>query len=524
MPKELKDLIDIQMWKKMQDAFARSIKLPTVTINKEGNILLLSNDFPYFCQLVQSTEEGKRQCQECRRKNYEKLKEEKGRIQFFYCHAELLCAIVPIFINEQQVGAVICESILNTKKIVPKCRIAAESTGIETVELIDAINLMRIQPRESIEMYGTLLYIMSNTIPELVHYKKASQDKINELEILNKISTMVSSTLELDKMLERIMDYMVSTVIARSASIIIIEENQQKRFSFKEDKESEFYKTFEQALLTEILKTDKRIVIPNIGHDPRFTDENDEEDISIIAIPLRIKNKVAGVINLYGAPIKKLSDYSLDFLNVMTNQAALAIQNAQQYEQIKELAITDKLTGLYNRRHFETLFETEVERSKRYQHPLSVALLDIDNFGHYNNTHGHPKGDVLLESFSLILKNNTRKIDILGRYGGEEFIIVMPNTNKDESYVIAERIRKSIEDFEFHGREKQPLGKVTASIGVVTNFDYSHSREDLVEISDEALYKAKNGGRNKVVQTIKDGPKPEDIKDQNFDEFVYDKE
>ncbi|RLE38888.1 hypothetical protein DRJ17_02545 [Candidatus Woesearchaeota archaeon] len=508
--KELGDLIDLKLWNKLQASFAQAIKLPVLTINPDGEIISISRDFPFFCQMIENNEEGARKCTECRKLNFEKLKKDENRILFYYCHADLLNIMVPITVKGEQVGAVVCESILQTKKNVPKCRKASETTKIPTVEFIDAINEMRIQKREDVENYAKVLYILSNTIPELVHQKVTSDQKINELTILHDISKMLSSTLEMDKMLETTMKFMKTAAKAKACSTVIIEENSKKRFEFGEGTNQ--YISFEQATVEEVQKTRKPVVIPNI-------ESESDNNMSIISIPMSVKNKVIGAINIYGAPIEKMGEHDLNFLTIITNQTALAVQNAQQYEQIKELAITDKLTSLYNRRHFEKLVDTEIERSKRYSHPLSIALLDIDNFGHYNNTHGHPRGDELLENLSNILKQCTRKIDILGRYGGEEFIIVMPNTNEQDAINVTERIRKAIEEFDFYGRDKQPLGKVTASIGVVTNFNFSKKQAELVEAADRALYNAKNSGRNRVIHEIIPGNDP--MEQKSFDDFVF---
>ena len=132
---------------------------------------------------------------------------------------------------------------------------------------------------------------------------------------------------------------------------------------------------------------------------------------------------------------------------------------------------------------------------------MGLILLDIDSFGKYNNTHGHPKGDELLKEISKLIKENVREEDVVGRYGGEEFIVMMKKVKPHDALEIAERIKKAVSEYSFYGRETQPNGKVTISAGLaITRANIS--MKELIKEVDDALYKAKNSGKNKVVQKI----------------------
>ena len=180
----------------------------------------------------------------------------------------------------------------------------------------------------------------------------------------------------------------------------------------------------------------------------------------------------------------------------------MAIHNARQYARIKQLAITDKLTGLYNGRYFLELMKNEIERSKRFKKPLSVAILDIDNFRDYNNNHGHLVGDKLLSEFAGILKKSIRNIDTAARYGGEEFVVLLPESSPKDASIVGERIRKAVQDTFFEGEEDQPLGRVTVSIGIATCLNNSLDQQEIIKEADKALYKAKQAGKNRVVSVI----------------------
>ena len=167
-------------------------------------------------------------------------------------------------------------------------------------------------------------------------------------------------------------------------------------------------------------------------------------------------------------------------------------------EVLKEMAIRDSLTMLYNHRYFHEALSLEVLRARRYDRSFSLIMLDIDFFKHYNDTHGHPGGDKLLLQLTRLFSERMRGSDIIARYGGEEFVMILPETSKDNALVVAEGIRKQIEDHPFDGRDAQPSGKVTISVGVAVYPDNGEDPPSLIKHADDALYKAKKGGRNMV--------------------------
>jgi len=168
-------------------------------------------------------------------------------------------------------------------------------------------------------------------------------------------------------------------------------------------------------------------------------------------------------------------------------------------KELQQLAITDGLTGLFNYRYFRSQLDHELERARRHNLELSLIMIDIDFFKSYNDTNGHPAGDVVLKIIADAVRENIRKIDIPCRYGGEEFILILPDTGKTAAVVVAEKIRDLIEKMPFKNQEKQPNGKLTISIGVATFPEDGATSNELVENVDANLYKAKQSGRNKVV-------------------------
>ena len=167
---------------------------------------------------------------------------------------------------------------------------------------------------------------------------------------------------------------------------------------------------------------------------------------------------------------------------------------------LSDLALTDSLTELPNRRHFEQRLSVELDRVERYGGRCTIAMLDVDRFKHYNDALGHPAGDEVLKGLADIMRRELRKHDLAARYGGEEFAVIMLNASPEEAYQAVERLRKAVEEHPFPHDEIQPGGSLTVSAGVASFPDDADNLATLVARSDEALYAAKRRGRNRVVQ------------------------
>ena len=187
----------------------------------------------------------------------------------------------------------------------------------------------------------------------------------------------------------------------------------------------------------------------------------------------------------------------LEAANAKLSQAMDDIRHANR--RLEELATTDGLTGLFNHRHFKGLLETEVNRSRRLDFPTSLVMLDVDHFKIYNDTHGHPAGDVVLRGVAELLQSRLRGTDVPCRYGGEEFAVILLDTGKQMAMAVAEEIRSRIEATPFDGQESQPDGVLSISVGVATFPDDAEDHAALLRAADEALYAAKRGGRNRVI-------------------------
>jgi diguanylate cyclase (GGDEF)-like protein len=181
-------------------------------------------------------------------------------------------------------------------------------------------------------------------------------------------------------------------------------------------------------------------------------------------------------------------------------------QNKKELERLNEvfwdMAVRDGLTGLHNHRYFYETLSKEIIRSNRHGWVFSLLFMDVDFFKDYNDTHGHLEGDNVLRELAEILRKRFRRTDVIARYGGEEFVVLLPEMNKHDALATAEEIRKLVEGYPFRGRETQPEGKLTVSIGVSSFPEDGQDNESLLKNADEALYRAKNSGRNTVCKVV----------------------
>lgn len=235
------------------------------------------------------------------------------------------------------------------------------------------------------------------------------------------------------------------------------------------------------------------------GSSGVFREIAESVGIDVVA-PLCHRGERLG-ITLLGKGSRRVpfSNAEIEMLGLLSNLMAVALSNVRMYQRLEQMSQTDGLTGLYNRRHFQTLLHIEISRAKRFGRQVSLALIDIDHFKNYNDTLGHLAGDMLLRRFSRLLQDSVRCTDFVARYGGEEFCVILPEVGREGARSFCERLRKRIASHPFPHGTNQPEGRVTVSIGCSTYPDDASSPEDLVAAADSAMYEAKASGRNRAV-------------------------
>ncbi|HNW10366.1 MAG TPA: diguanylate cyclase [Candidatus Rifleibacterium sp.] len=379
---------------------------------------------------------------------------------------------------------------------------------IEGTQVIESGNLSYRIKAVSEDEIGTLAYRFNEMLNALEANNKALDRKIFEIETLFKASQAMNFQSDTDKLIKQILEMAGKAIRAERCSIMLqsgmgSDELETKIvFGLKEGQEGvQPHSTVKiksgEGVAGTVLKTGNSIIV-NEGHkDPLFKSYDNNLEFektisSLISVPLKIKDRVTGVINgVNKVNSEPFTEEDQRLLEALAQQAAMAVEHARLYE----LAITDGLTKLFIHRYFQARLEEEMVRAKRYHTACSLILFDIDHFKKFNDTYGHQQGDVVLIEVAKLTKQTVREtVDIPARYGGEEFAIILPETDAKGAHLVAERLRKTVEAYDFPGQEKAL--KVTISLGVATFPDHASVKSILIKKADMALYECKGRGRN----------------------------
>lgn len=248
-------------------------------------------------------------------------------------------------------------------------------------------------------------------------------------------------------------------------------------------------------------ETGKKIYIKDTSREKRFLNykgERPTEPSSFLSLPLTYKDEVLGVMNFGRRGISSFTFQDVKMLSLIAGQVVLAIANARLYTKTRELSVKDELTGINNRRHFQNMLQMEWKRALRFHRELSLIMIDVDYFKTYNDTFGHPQGDKVLKQIGTLLKKNLREVDTVARFGGEEFVLLLPDTDKRGAVAVAEKVRMMVEGQRFFTEDRKDTRTITISAGIASFPDDVREMDDLIDHADIALYRAKEMGRNMI--------------------------
>ncbi|MCX6555229.1 MAG: sensor domain-containing diguanylate cyclase [Candidatus Aminicenantes bacterium] len=259
---------------------------------------------------------------------------------------------------------------------------------------------------------------------------------------------------------------------------------------------------------------EKRVVnVGDVRLEADYVPSGIQDIRSEIACPVISEEKLLGVITIESRNVNAFGEDDVRLLSILSLQVAVGMRNARMYAEMEKMAVTDQLTGLYNYRYFHQRLGAEIARSQRYRHPLSIIMIDLDDFKMINDRYGHLTGDRVLREAAQTFRKNIRRydepmvlkggeLDIVSRYGGEEFIIIQPDTPLEGALVCAERLREILESSVGQKAglpyDKNSAQRVTGSFGV-TAFDFGESLDSMIRRADTAMYQAKDQGKNRVV-------------------------
>ena len=328
-----------------------------------------------------------------------------------------------------------------------------------------------------------------------------------EVAIFQELGKALTSSLQLDQVLRTIMEKIDEFLRPDNWSLLLLDEAKQELyFELAVGTASQALKDVRvkmgQGIAGWVAAHGETVVVPDTSKDTRFFSQVDEktktETQSIVAVPVRFRDTCLGVIELINCIGPEGFDpRDLKLLEALSDFAAIALENARHVKRIHELTITDDCTTLYNARHMGFILETEIYRSQRYNYEFSLIFIDLDHFKQVNDTQGHLVGSRLLWEIGNALKAHCRLIDFAFRYGGDEFVLLLPQTSKDNAMNVARRLHKMLRESTWLPGENLNI-KLTASMGVASYPVDSRSKEGLLHLADEAMYLAKNTNRDRV--------------------------
>jgi diguanylate cyclase (GGDEF)-like protein len=331
-----------------------------------------------------------------------------------------------------------------------------------------------------------------------------------ELEFFDEVGRVLTSDMELDNMLLVIMKKTRDMINASSWSIYLLDEETGDFVLEKTDGRKKTDKALKRRLKPGdgitgwVIQEGIPLIVPDVSRDQRFAGRarKPRKAISLICVPIKNKERVIGVMEFEdkttGSPFTK---DDLNLLLKIVDYAAISIERVSLYHRMAELAITDDLTKLFNSRYLNRTIEVEIHRCERSRTSVSLIFMDIDYFKNVNDHYGHLVGSKVLVEVGQLLIKSLRSIDIVARYGGDEFVVVLPQTSPETAGKVAERIRRSIEQNAFLKKEGYII-RITASFGVASYPESAKSKEELLKLADEAMYRVKNYTKNGVYAII----------------------
>ena len=330
------------------------------------------------------------------------------------------------------------------------------------------------------------------------------QDKrLQQLNALIEMTALINSTLDPFLIRKKVIEAATKLLNAEAGSLLIINHKTGELFfEVAIGGKSEKLKTITLekgvGIAGWVAEHGEPVISNDVGSDTRFFKGVDDISgfitKSMICVPVRTKERIVGILQVINRIEGSFEFDDMVLLYAFANQVAIALENAQLYQE----SVTDGLTGLYHHKYFELRLKEEMDRSKRYKHPLTLLMLDIDFFKKVNDTCGHLAGDMVLRGIAQILKDGTRLSVVAARYGGEEFAVILPYISYKNALNVAERLRKTTEDKSFEGISIT----ISTVIGYFDGEDMDAGHKELIELADRALYNAKNNGRNRVESAI----------------------
>ena len=331
--------------------------------------------------------------------------------------------------------------------------------------------------------------------------------QVDRLSLFHEVGKALFSTLDLQKILQTIMEKISELLQPDTWSLLMVDEKAQELyFEIAMGRGAETLKDVRlklgEGVAGWVAKHEESVLVEDVQSDIRFSPrigEFTQSNIhSVLCVPIKGREQVLGVIELVNCFGKqRFSDEHIPILESLADYAAIALENARYVQRIHELTILDDCTALYNARHLRFVLDAEIYRSTRYGHEFSVIFFDLDHFKQVNDVHGHLVGSKLLWMIGDLIKSNLRLIDYAFRYGGDEFVIILPQTTKENALIVLRRLKDLLNSKVFFREENLNI-KVTASFGVAGFPADGRTHREILRMADEAMYLVKKTTRDSI--------------------------
>ncbi len=340
-------------------------------------------------------------------------------------------------------------------------------------------------------------------------------DKILEIYCLYQISSTLSGTLDLQASVKVFQNLLKDVLNIHAFALYMLDETTHELeythgFGFNQRSIHQLLKrlkqgTFQSLVAQNSVSVHSAVLQKAKGNEGLHQMHFDSKGTYLFYPIISELEEPVGCIVLYRRFPHQIAPAEINLLEKVCSQFARVVDKILIYHHTRELSITDDLTQVFNRRYFNQRFEREIQRALRYNRPLTVIMADIDHFKSVNDAHGHFYGDEVLQTVAAIMDRNLRKTDILARFGGEEFVVLLPEIDKQHGMKVAEKLRRAVERYPFPKGAPENQNKITLSLGLSSFPEDATTGEVLLEFADKALYRAKTRGRNRVIVYQKNG-------------------
>lgn len=517
--------LELALWSEFQDELSKLLEIPISLYDVNGVLLAASRGEASLCDAVKNKREGRDLCSQAVAKVIAQVVE-KGKTYIHKCHTNQYIFAIPALLGAGKSFVIVGGHVYLSGNEERDFSEGVSSLGFDPHEIQSLKAVIRTIPAKSIFTIPNIISNMALPFLKCLNTDTApaftlasapavaapmqmaiAGENLRNFRALEGVYRSLAPLLDREQLYEMILAKSSELVDAERGSLMIL-DNKSNFLSVKAAKglDKKIVDSLRvrvgEGISGSIAQKGISVMVRDIEDEvPPLKNRPIYKTKSFISIPLKLDNRVIGVINVSDKITGEVfSEQDLHLLESFANYASIALERGAYYsmsEELKLLSMTDPLTGLFNRRYFrERLFE-EMERVKRHGESFTVFMMDIDNFKLANDRYGHMAGDEILKCVARTIRDAVRSMDVVSRYGGEEFAVILPHTGKKGAFVIAERIRRNV------GEARVGTGDgfecITISLGVAEYPNDAQNIDDLIDKADKAMYSAKKMGKNRVV-------------------------